>query len=221
MGRIDIFYELSKLSQYQACPRIGHLEEAYHIFAYMKSRPDMGRLAYDSATPKIDESAFNLTADWREFYGDVEEELASNKPEPGGNVVKMFAFVDANHAGNVATQRSHTGILIFVQNSLITWYSKRQNTVEAAIFGSEFVTLRICKELILALRYKLRMFGIPIDGPVDIFCDNRGVVKNTSILESVLMKKHNSINYHAVREAAASNIIRVEKEDSNKNLQTF
>ena len=33
LGRIDIFYELSTLSQYQACPRIGHLEAAYHTFA--------------------------------------------------------------------------------------------------------------------------------------------------------------------------------------------
>ena len=65
------------------------------------------------------------------------------------------------------------------------------------------------------------MFGIPIDGPMGVFCDNRGVVKNASVPELVWTKKHNSINYHAVREAAASNIIRVEKEDSNKNLQTF
>ena len=63
LGRVDILYELSILSQYQACPRIGHLEIDYHIFAYMKSHPDMGRLVYDSTTPKIDESVFNLTAD--------------------------------------------------------------------------------------------------------------------------------------------------------------
>ena len=50
----------------------------------------------------------------------------------------------------------------------------------------------------IALRYKLRMFGIPIDGPADVFCDNQGVVKNTSLPESVLSKKHNAINYHAV-----------------------
>ena len=36
--------------------------------------------------------------------------------------------------------------------------------------------------------------------------DNRGVVKNASIPESTLMKRHNSINYQAVREAAAADI---------------
>ena len=41
----------------------------------------------------------------------------------------------------------------------------------------------ICKDLIVALQYKLQMFGVPINGPANIFCNNRGIVKNTSIPE--------------------------------------
>jgi hypothetical protein len=70
--------------------------------------------------------------------------------------------------------------------------------VKVAMFGSEFVALWICKELIVALRYKLCMFGVPIDGPANVFCDNQGVVKNASILELTLTRKRNAINYHAV-----------------------
>jgi hypothetical protein len=29
------------------------------------------------------------------------------------------------------------------------------------------------------------MFGIPIEGPANVFCDNRGVVKNMSMPESM------------------------------------
>jgi hypothetical protein len=80
------------------------------------------------------------------------------------------------------------------------------------------VALRICKELIVAIHFKLRMFGVEIDGPVNVFCNNRGVVKNISIPESTLMKKHNAINYHSVREAVAAGILRVGKEDGKTNL---
>jgi hypothetical protein len=140
-------------------------------------------------------------------------------PKPLGKPVCISCFVDANHAGNVITCRSHTGILIYVQNAPIIWFSKRQNTVESSSFGSEFVALRIAKEMLVALRYKLRLFGVPIeDGPCNVFCDNSGVVKNTSIPESTLMKKHNAINYHAIREAVAAGIIRVRKEDGSTNL---
>ena len=61
------------------------------------------------------------------------------------------------------------------------------------------------------------MFGIPIDGLIDIYCDNEGVVKNASIPESRLQKKHNSVCYHRVREAAAAEICRVAKEDGKTN----
>jgi hypothetical protein len=43
-------------------------------------------------------------------------------------------------------------------------------------------------------------------------------VKNASTPESVLSKKHNTINYHAVHEAVAANIIRVAKEDNTTNV---
>ncbi|KAI2489367.1 Reverse transcriptase (RNA-dependent DNA polymerase) [Fragilaria crotonensis] len=139
-------------------------------------------------------------------------------PEPLGNPVTIHVFVDTNHAGNVVTRRSHTGILIFIQNSPILWVSKRQNTVETSTFGSEFVAMRHARDVIIALRYKLRMFGVPLEGPAQVYCDNQGVVKNASIPESVLSKKHNAINYHAVREAAAAGVLQALKEDTQTNL---
>ena len=50
------------------------------------------------------------------------------------------------------------------------------------------------------------------------FCDNAGVVKNVSIPESVLHKRHNAINYHIIRESVAAGIMQVGKEDTLTNL---
>ena len=62
------------------------------------------------------------------------------------------------------------------------------------------------------------MFGVPIDGPADFYCDNNGVVKNTSMPESQLSKKHNNVNFHIIRESAAAGILRVAKEDTKTNI---
>jgi hypothetical protein len=67
LGRIDIHHEVYLLSQYQANPRVGHLEALYHVFAYMKSHLDIGHVAFDPKTPVVDESAFNNGADWKAF----------------------------------------------------------------------------------------------------------------------------------------------------------
>ena len=87
-------------------------------------------------------------------------------------------YVDSNHAGNVLNRRYHTGIIIYVNNALIIWFRKLQSTLELSSFWSELITLRITPEMVEWLRYKLRTFGIPIDGPDKVFCDNQLVVKN-------------------------------------------
>jgi hypothetical protein len=219
IGRIDIYTETAHLSQYSASPREGHLEATYHIFAFLKSHPKL-KVVFDPAHVPLDESAFSPvpTSAWKDFYGDMVEELPPGMPEPRGKAVDITCFVDADHAGNTVTRRSHTGILIFVQNAPIIWWSRKQNTCESSSFGSEFVALRAARDKIVALRYKLRMFGVPLSGPASVLCDNQGVVKNTSLPESALSKRHNAINFHAVREAVASGILRVGKENGETNL---
>ena len=78
--------------------------------------------------------------------------------------------------------------------------------------------MRICLEAITALRYKLRMFGVPVDQATNILCDNKSVVDNSSKIESVLNKKHKAISYHAVRWGVAASIVRVGKIDGDYNL---
>ena len=214
LGRIDIITEVSVLSQHQCNPRVGHLDAVYRIFWFLKcslKRGQKGRIVFDGTLPFVDETLFNPTESehWHDFYPGAEESLPHNMPSPRGRSVRLSCYVDADHAGNLMTRRSHTGILLYVNNTPVIWYSKRQNTVESSSFGSEFVALRIATEMIEALRYKLRMFGVPIDGPTDVFCDNKSVTTNASVPSSVLNKKHNSICYHRVREAQAAGTIRV------------
>jgi hypothetical protein len=78
----------------------------------MKSHLDIGHVAFDPKTPVVDESVFNNSADWKEFDGEVQEELPPKMPKPRGQRVTISAFVDANHVGNKVTRHSHTGIII-------------------------------------------------------------------------------------------------------------
>ena len=108
----------------------------------------------------------------------------------------MSCFVDADHGGNKVTRRSHTGIVILLNNAPISVFSKRQNTCESSTYGSELV----------------------IDGATNMFCNNNAVVRNVSLPESTLSKKHNAINFHIIRESVAAQIIRVGKEDTLTNI---
>jgi hypothetical protein len=216
LGRLDILLEVSLLSAYLASPKKGHLEAAFHIFGYIKHH-DKRKIAFDPDHPRIDERRFQ-NYDWTDFYKDAEEAKPTNAPPPLGCAVSTHCFVDANLAGNTITRRSQMGILIFINKAPIIWLSKRTNTVETSTFGSEIVAMKYAVELIESLRYKLRMFGIPIEGPTNVFCDNKAVTRNCSTPESTLQKKHHSINYHRNREAVATGTIRIAWEDTRTNL---
>jgi len=216
LGRIDIMVAVSMLSRYLANPRVGHLEEVFHIFAYLKAH-NRSSIVFDPAAPAFDPTRF-VKCDWSEHYPGASEPTPPRAPELLGEPMTMTCFVDADHAGCRETRRSHTGVLIFLQKTPIIWYSKRQNTVESSSFGSEFVAMKTAIEMVEGLRYKLRMMGIPVDGPTSVFCDNESVFKNATRPESVLKKKHNAIAYHRTREAIAAGIVQVAWEDGRFNI---
>ena len=144
-----------------------------------------------------------------------------NAPTPRGRSVQTNAHIDTDHAGNKVTRKSQTGILIFCNMAPVIWYSKRQNTVVTLTFGSEYIALRTGTEMIIALRYKLRMMGVPLDGPTNVFCDNESVVKSSVNPETTLKKKHVSIAFHKCRDSFAAGIINVFSKDHLKILLTF
>jgi hypothetical protein len=75
---------------------------------------------------------------------------------------------------------STIGIVTFGIGTAFSWHSKRQNTIEASLFGAEFWALRIGTEFNEPLQYKLRMIEVPNTGPTNTFCDIETGVKNVS-----------------------------------------
>lgn len=139
LGRIDTYTDVSLLSSHLVEPRIGHLEQVFHIFSYLKAHLN-SHLVFDSKYLPWGNASFEQR-DWTEFYKDATESIPLNAPEARGHSVQINAFVDANHAGNKVTRRSHTGILIHLNCAPIVWYCKAQSTVETSTFGSEFMAM--------------------------------------------------------------------------------
>jgi len=101
--------------------------------------------------------------------------------------------------------------------------SRRQQTFETSAFSSEFIALKQCIEDIEHLRFKLRMFGIPLyqdeDGDATcILCDNESVVNNTTKVHSSLNKKHSSIAYHFARWNVAAGVCKIAWVFTTENL---
>jgi len=200
-----------------ALPREGHLEAAFGIFGYLAKHIE-STMVFDDKRPQLDYDAFKETNWEKSIYGDVKEEIPIKGPEPLGISMQMTCFVDASHAGDKVTRRSHTGFIIYLNNSPIVFYSKKQNTDETSTFGSELVAMKTALETVRALRTKLRYLGIPVDEPTYILGDNQSVIDSTSKIEATLQKKHQSICWHAIREAAAAGWVKIGWEAGETNI---
>ena len=103
-----------------------------YMFAYLKHY-GRSKLVFGTAVSDVSEGQY-MKCDWSEFYPDAKEVIPSDAPEPLGVPVVMSGFVDADLAGCKATRRSHTGVINFLNNAPILWFSKRQTTVESSTF---------------------------------------------------------------------------------------
>ena len=121
------------MSSQSAMLRQGHLEAVLHIMGYLKVRHN-SRLMFDPSYPDIDHSNFQ-EYDWTDFYECAVEAITPNAPLLTGNQVDLHMLIDSNHAGNKWTRRTRTRFMIHMIMSLITWYSKRQSTIEISDLG--------------------------------------------------------------------------------------
>jgi hypothetical protein len=92
------------MSSHLALLREGHLKELYHIFAYLKARPN-AEMVFDPTPIRPDLYLFPKE-DWSYYaygYESLKEELPGEMPVPHGQSMMMRVFVDADHAGDQVT----------------------------------------------------------------------------------------------------------------------
>ena len=143
MGRFDIQDQVIIISRFQAQPREGHLERLKQIYAYVIRTKDY---ATRFRTTEPDYSNLpDQNFDWvHTVYGPVQEIIQNDIPDPLGKTVTTTTTEDANLNHCLATGRSLTGCLHFVNHTPIDSYSKRQAIVKTATYGSEFVASKNC-----------------------------------------------------------------------------
>ena len=93
------------------------------------------------------------------------EDIPLNAPDPRSKEVDIGMFVGNNYAGDNISCRSRRVFLIYVNTTLVQWFSKKHSRVHTSVFCIEFVTMKQVIDDLRGLRYELRVMCIPISGP--------------------------------------------------------
>jgi hypothetical protein len=118
LGRFNIAYATSAISRFNMLPREGHLKAVKRILSCLKLFPK-GRVIIVTSYPDHSVYPVEYHSNWMEFYPDAGEEIPKDLPPEKGPRVRMTAYGDTNHAHDLVTRRSITGILIMINNTPI------------------------------------------------------------------------------------------------------
>ena len=123
--RFDIHAQVATMSRFRAAPRQGHMDRLKRIYSYAIRTKDY---AIRFRTEQPDYSFLpDQDIDWTySVYGDVHEILPDGMPEPLGEAVTTTTTMEANLNHCLATGKSLTGCLHFVNKTPVNWYSKNK-----------------------------------------------------------------------------------------------
>ncbi|KAJ9545020.1 hypothetical protein OSB04_024727 [Centaurea solstitialis] len=111
----------------------------------------------------------------------------------------LTAYSDSDFAGCKIDRKSTTGGCHLLGGKLVSWTSKKQNSVSTSTAEAEYVAAGICCAQVMWLRNQLQDYDTQLS-KIPIYCDNTSAIAiaNNPVLHS--KTKHIEVKYHFIRD---------------------
>ena len=118
---------------------------------------------------------------------------------PRGSTFDLIGYSDADWAGCKINRKSTSGTCQFLGRSLVSWASKKQNSVALSTAEAEYIAAGHCCAQLLWMRQTLRDYGYKLT-KVPLLCDNESAIKMADNPVEHSRTKHIAIRYHFLRD---------------------
>ena len=118
---------------------------------------------------------------------------------PKGSNIDLIGYTDADFAGFNVDRKSTSGMAHFLGSCLISWGSKKQNSVALSTAESEYIAAALCCAQLLWIKTQLKDFGV-CSGSVPILCDNTSAINISKNPVQHSKTKHIEIRHHFLRD---------------------
>ncbi|GJU62778.1 putative RNA-directed DNA polymerase [Tanacetum coccineum] len=130
----------------------------------------------------------------------------------------LKAYSDADWAKCVVTRKSVTGYCVFINDNLISWKSKKQNTISKSSSEAEYRALASVTSEVIWILKVLKDLGYNNLLPVSLYCDSKPAIKIAANPVFHERTKHLEIDLHFVREKILKGIVKTFKVDSANQI---
>jgi hypothetical protein len=118
---------------------------------------------------------------------------------PRGSTFDFIGYSDADWAGCKINRKSTSGTCQFLGRSLVSWASKKQNSVAHSTAEAEYIAAGHCCAQLLWMRQTLRDYGYKLT-KVPLLCDNESAIRMADNPVEHSRTKHIAIRYHFLRD---------------------
>jgi hypothetical protein len=98
---------------------------------------------------------------------------------PKGAKFELIGYLDSDYVGCKVERRSTSDTCQLLGRSLISWSSKKQNSLTLSTAEAEYIAAGSCCAQILWIKATLKDFGIKFN-KVPLLCDNEIAMKLTN-----------------------------------------
>lgn len=117
---------------------------------------------------------------------------------PKSKEFNLTAYTDADYGGCKIDRKSTSGICHFLGNSLVSWGSKKKNTIALSSTKDKYVAASLCCTQVLWIKHQLEDYGIHLDR-IPIKCDDTSIIALSKNPVFHTRTKHIGIKYHFLR----------------------
>jgi hypothetical protein len=111
----------------------------------------------------------------------------------------LIGYSDAHWALCKIDRKSTSGTCQFLGRSLVSWASKKQNSVALSTVEAEYIAAGHCCAQLLWIRQTLRDYGYKLT-KVPLLCDNESAIRMADNPIEHSRTKHIAIQYHFLRD---------------------
>jgi hypothetical protein len=136
---------------------------------------------------------------------------------PKGAKFELIGYSDSDYTGCKVDRRSTSGTCQLLGISLVSWSSKKQNSVALSTAKAEYIATGSCRAQILWMKATLNDFRIKFK-QVPLLCDNESAMKLTNNPVQHSRTKHIDVRHHFIRDHQQKGDISIENVGTDDQL---